>query len=106
EAVPLDNGRQGGLHAKVRLQTSGTPRAKEQRPAPLLSYLVVPMEGVDTAALLPACAEVAATLSVVAWAITVETSFEQAEKYALSMKQSHLPDERRQERAAHYFYEE
>ncbi|HTR21196.1 MAG TPA: hypothetical protein VMH88_10115 [Gemmatimonadales bacterium] len=87
DAVLLDNGRLGHLQALARIQTGGTPtltRPALRRPAPLLSYLMLPVTTDQIPDVLAATCDLAVALQGVAGAVTAVQSFEAAQAFALT----------------------
>lgn len=113
DSVILDGGRGGRIAAKARLDTGLTARGDNPaRPAPLVSYVIVPLTNADIPGLVDALCGVAVALRAVSGAITAERTFGRAQNFALSVKSDHseelaageTTEGRLKERAAHYFY--
>jgi hypothetical protein len=113
DSVILDNGRKGELVAKVRLETGLTGRALvTNRPAPLISYAVIPLEGVNYSPIIDSCCDMAVALKTINGVVTAEKSFGKAQGFALSIKSDYseelaagkTTEARLKERAAHYYF--
>ena len=112
-AVILDNGRSGPLEACVRIATGlSVVHTELRRPAQSLSYVVVPLETATTGELLAAMCDLAIALRAVAGAVTTESTFDEAQSYAMAVggagsRQSLADDATSQhlrERASYHYY--
>jgi hypothetical protein len=111
DSLMLDSGRRGELVAAGRFDTGRTAiTSNPNRPAQLLSYVVLPVDRAGPA-LLDAFRDIAVALATVSGAVTAEPSFGDAQDFALSIQRDRKEDLaigrttelRLRERAAHLF---